>query len=62
MSQVRDVMTPDVRTVSPGDTIQRVARCMDELNVGAIPVFDGGELIGRVTDRDIAIRDEMCES
>ena len=56
MSQIRDVMTRDVRTVRPDDTIQRVAQCMDELNVGAIPVFDGDELIGMVTDRDIAIR------
>lgn len=56
MTQIRDVMTKDVRTVSPDDTVQRVAQCMDELNVGAIPVFDGQKLIGMVTDRDITVR------
>jgi CBS domain-containing protein len=56
MTQIRDVMTRDVRTVSPDDTLQRVAQCMDELNVGSIPVFDGEKLIGMVTDRDIAVR------
>ena len=56
MTQIRDVMTRDVRTVSSGLTVQRVAQCMDELNVGAIPVFDGQKLIGMVTDRDITVR------
>lgn len=29
---------------------------MDELNVGALPVFDGLRLLGIITDRDIVIR------
>lgn len=29
---------------------------MDELNVGALPVCDGAELVGIVTDRDITVR------
>jgi predicted transcriptional regulator len=32
------------------------ARCMDELNVGVIPVCDGEKLVGMVTDRDIVVR------
>ncbi|MEW6705076.1 MAG: CBS domain-containing protein [Pseudomonadota bacterium] len=56
MTQIRDVMTSGVRTVSPDDSLQRVAQCMDELNVGAIPVCDGEKLIGMLTDRDIAVR------
>lgn len=54
--QVRDVMTPDPRTVQPGDTLQAAARAMDELNVGVLPVVEGGRLVGLLTDRDIVIR------
>jgi len=56
MTQIRDVMTPNVRTVTPDDTLQHVAQCMDQLNVGAIPVCDGEKLIGMLTDRDITVR------
>jgi CBS domain-containing protein len=56
VNQVSDVMTRNVRTVAPGDTIQRAAQCMDELNVGVVPVCEGEELVGIVTDRDIAVR------
>jgi CBS domain-containing protein len=56
MAQICDVMTRDVRVVSPDDTLQRVAQCMDELNVGAVPVVDGDKLVGMVTDRDITVR------
>ena len=54
--RIADVMTPDPQTVRPGDTLQSAAQLMDELNVGVLPVVDGGELIGILTDRDIVIR------
>jgi CBS domain-containing protein len=56
MNQVADVMTRDVRVVSPKDSIQRAAQFMDELNVGVVPVCDGSRLLGMVTDRDITVR------
>jgi CBS domain-containing protein len=56
MNQVADVMTRDVRVVAPSDSIQRAAQCMDELNVGVVPVCDGSKLLGMVTDRDITVR------
>jgi CBS domain-containing protein len=56
MTQVCDVMTRNPRTVSPEDTVERAAQCMDELNVGAVPVCDGDKLVGMITDRDIAVR------
>jgi CBS domain-containing protein len=56
MDQICDVMTRDVRVVSPSDSMQRAAQCMDELNVGVVPVCDGKKLLGVVTDRDIAVR------
>jgi CBS domain-containing protein len=56
MQTIADIMTRDVQTVSPQDTIQRAAQLMDELNVGAIPVLDGDKLVGMITDRDITVR------
>jgi CBS-domain-containing membrane protein len=56
MSQIRDVMTRDVRTVHPDTTLRVAAQCMDELNVGVLPVCDGERLVGMVTDRDITVR------
>jgi CBS domain-containing protein len=56
MTTVADVMTRDVRTMKPGDSVVDAAKCMDELNVGVIPVCDGDKLVGMVTDRDIVVR------
>lgn len=53
---VREVMTRDVAVVAPGETIQRAARLMDDLNVGSLPVCDGSRLVGMITDRDITVR------
>jgi CBS domain-containing protein len=56
MTTVADVMTRDVRTLKPTDSVVEAARCMDELNVGVIPICDGDRLVGMVTDRDIVVR------
>ncbi len=56
MTQVSDVMTRGVRTMSPSDTLVKAAQAMEELDVGAIPVCDGERLVGMVTDRDIVLR------
>ena len=56
MQAISQVMTRDVRVLSPSDTLQRAAQTMDELNVGAVPVCDGEQLVGMITDRDITVR------
>jgi CBS domain-containing protein len=56
MNRICDVMTRDVKVLGPSDSIRRAAECMDELNVGSVPVCDGDRVIGMVTDRDIAVR------
>jgi CBS domain-containing protein len=56
MQQVAEIMTRDVTSISPQESVRRAAQMMDELNVGAIPVCEGEKLIGMVTDRDITIR------
>jgi CBS domain-containing protein len=53
---IRDVMTPNPRTVTPDDSIQNAARIMRDEDTGAVPVVDNGRPVGIVTDRDIVIR------
>ena len=54
--KIRDVMTKDVHLARPADTIQDVARRMAKGGFGFVPVADGDQLIGTITDRDIVVR------
>lgn len=56
MMTIAEVMTRNVATVSPEDSVRRAAQIMDDMNVGALPVCDGNKLVGIVTDRDITVR------
>ena len=53
---IREVMTPNPRTVSPNDSIQNAACIMRDEDAGAVPVVDNGRAVGIVTDRDIVVR------
>lgn len=53
---IRDVMTPNPRTVGPDESIQSAARIMRDLDTGVVPVVENGRAIGMVTDRDIVVR------
>lgn len=54
--KIRDVMTPNPRTVSPDDTVQAAARIMQAEDTGAVPVVNNGRVLAVVTDRDIVVR------
>jgi CBS domain-containing protein len=56
MARISEVMTRGVEVIRPDESLQRAAQVMDELNVGALPVCNGGELVGMITDRDITVR------
>jgi len=51
-----EIMTRDVRTASPSTSLRDVGAMMREGDMGAVPVVDGGKLVGIVTDRDIVVR------
>jgi CBS domain-containing protein len=51
--KVVDVMTKDPLTVSPTETVGKADELMAENNIRQIPVVNGRELVGIVTDRDI---------
>ena len=54
--KVSEVMTRDVETVRPDQTVREAASFMLRADAGSIPVTEGDRLIGMITDRDIAVR------
>ena len=53
---VKDIMTRTTRFISKGATLREAGQVMDREDIGFLPVRDGGQLVGVVTDRDLAIR------
>src|SRR5579883_1634922 len=54
--QAQELMTRDVVTANPEESLQKVAKCMAELDIGVLPVSENDRLVGMITDRDIVIR------
>jgi CBS domain-containing protein len=52
-SSLRDVMSRDLLTVAPEDTLGEAAEKMAGRNVGAALVMDAGRLVGILTERDL---------
>jgi CBS domain-containing protein len=51
--QIRDIMHPDVKTTSPGDTFAHVAALLHEHAISSVVVMEGDRLAGIVTERDL---------
>ncbi|NBW76898.1 MAG: CBS domain-containing protein [Sphingomonadaceae bacterium] len=54
--KISECMSTELRVITPDETIQDAARAMAEQDVGILPVTIDQQLVGIVTDRDIAIR------
>ena len=54
--RLEDMMTQPVRHVEPHSTLQETAEIMRASNVGFLPVVERTQVLGVVTDRDIAVR------
>lgn len=57
----REIMTPDPITIGPDRPVIDAARLMVDGNVGALPVVDGGALVGIVTESDLILQDVRLE-
>ena len=55
-TKVNDVMSTRPRCVSPDTTVGEAAQLMEQEDVGALPILEGEQLAGVITDRDIVIR------
>lgn len=56
MAQVAEIMTPQVCTIEPQQSLRAAAERMRELDVGALPVCEGDRILGMLTDRDVTVR------
>ncbi|CAM2167802.1 CBS domain-containing protein YhcV [Paraburkholderia sacchari] len=56
MTIVAEVMTRDPASIGPRLSLHEAAQLMTELNVGALPICEGTEVVGMLTDRDIVTR------
>ena len=55
---VREVMTTDVLTLRPTDTVENAARSLAERHVGGAPVVDDdGRVVGLLEDDDLIVTD-----
>ncbi len=52
-TKVVSLMTRDVYTVMPGTLLEEAARIMRDHDIGALPVLDGGQLVGIITETDL---------
>jgi CBS domain-containing protein len=54
--KIQDLMTKNPRTVTTDATIAEAAKIMRDEDTGVVPIVDGDQLVGVITDRDVAIR------
>src|SRR5512140_1269573 len=53
--KIAELMTMDVATCAPSDSLTRAAQLMWERDCGCVPVIDGSKVVGMITDRDICM-------
>jgi len=51
-----EIMTKELVTCTADETLTQAAKKMGDANVGSCPVVEGEQLVGLLTDRDIATR------
>lgn len=54
--KVREIMHKGVECVAPDTPVEMLAKRMLDEDIGAVPVRQGIQVVGIVTDRDIALR------
>ena len=60
--RVQDVMTKDMITINPSNTLEEAADIMVHHKIKKLPVIDGGRLVGIVTATDlIAYENKLVE-
>jgi len=55
-TRIADVMTRRPQVLRPDASVAEAAALMRTLDIGAVPICDGGRLVGMLTDRDVAVR------
>lgn len=53
--KIKEIMTDKVAYANPQMNLVEVAQLMQKHNIGALPVVEGDNVVGMVTDRDIVV-------
>lgn len=53
---VKEIMNPNVVSVSPEATLKEVSQLMSDQKIGSIVVIDGADPVGIITERDFATK------
>ena len=54
--RIGELMTQGLETIEADATLRAAAELMRSYGIGALPVMDGEQLVGMLTDRDITVR------
>lgn len=54
--KLQDIMSRDIAFLNSDDSIEQAASLMKQHDVGSIPICSNNQVVGIVTDRDIALR------
>jgi CBS domain-containing protein len=54
--KLKEIMTKEVETVNPDNTLREAAQKMRVRDIGFLPVCEGDQFVGVLTDRDIVLR------
>src|SRR5882672_242230 len=54
--EIKEIMMRSVETIEPDESVCEAARKMASQNIGFLHVWQDGELVGVLTDRDIVVR------
>jgi CBS domain-containing protein len=54
--KIKEIMTREVEVIHPTDSLQTAAQKMRDRDVGLLPIYDGNQLTGVITDRDLIVR------
>jgi CBS domain-containing protein len=54
--KIKGIMTRSVEVMPADGSLQDAAARMKSHDIGALPVIEGGRLVGLLTDRDIVVR------
>jgi CBS domain-containing protein len=54
--KIKGIMTRSVEVMPADGSLQDAAARMKSHDIGALPVLEGGRLVGLLTDRDIVVR------
>ena len=54
--RIGELMTKNLETIEASEPVRAAAMRMRTCNIGSLPVMEGGQLVGMLTDRDITVR------